>query len=179
MLTKVTNLVSIGIITLLPLSCKNSITDSQDKPVQIAAVTFDDNSELTNWNLGSYSGHTELDSTIKFEGTRSIHFSPDSGCYVVDRKTGIEVQSGKRYSISFYAIVTQTKVGERSYCAGEFTLTIKQGNEEILYAPVFDAPVWEKKTFYFLAKNNLPVNLNLIVGNDVWLDNMVFVRELD
>jgi hypothetical protein len=159
-------------------ACDRAIS-TQDKPVQVAFIDFEDDGELLNWNLGSVYGHTELDQNIKFAGTRSIHFSPDSGCYVIDRKTGIEVQSGKRYSISFNVVVTPTQIGDPSFCAGDFILTVKQGNEEILYQSVFDAPDWEKKTYYFIAKNNLPVNLNLIVGNDVWLDDLTMVRELE
>jgi hypothetical protein len=32
---------------------------------------------------------------------------------------------------------------------------------------------------YFMAKNDLPVNLNLIIGNEVWLDDLSMVRELN
>ena len=174
-----TNLMMMALCAFSLLNGCSHVTGVQDKPVQVAFINFEDTAELANWNLGSIYGHTELDQTIKFEGARSIHFSPDSGCYVVDRKTGIDVQGGKRYSISFNVIVTPAQVGGPAYCAGDFILTVKQGNEEILYQSVFDAPAWEKKTYYFQAKNDLPVNLNFIVGNDVWLDDLSMVRELD
>jgi hypothetical protein len=171
-------IVSITCVLNLFTAC-GTVTCTQNKAVQVALLDFEDDSELTNWNLSSTYGHTELDQNVKVTGSKSIHFSPDSGCYVINRKVGIEVQSGKRYSISFNVIVATPKDGERSYCAGDLILIVKQGNKEILYQSIFDAPAWENKTYYFLAENNLPVNLNLIVGNDVWLDNLSMVRELD
>ncbi|HEX2955824.1 MAG TPA: hypothetical protein VHO70_03295 [Chitinispirillaceae bacterium] len=166
-----------SIIAALSISCE-SPTSIQNKPAQVAFIDFEEDAELNNWNLGSKWGHTSFDTETKFAGKRSIHFSPDSGCYVIDRKTGINVQSGKKYSITFNTIVNDPQVGKRTYCAGQFILTIKQGNEEILYASVFDAPDWEEKTFYFLPKNDLPVNLNLIIGDDVWIDDISIVREI-
>jgi hypothetical protein len=144
----------------------------------VAFIDFEDDAELKNWNLSSHWGHTEFDTKTPFAGKRSIHFSPDSGCYVIDRKTGIDVQNGKKYSITFNTIIDEKNLEKATFCAGPFLLSIKQGNEEILFASVFDAPVWELKTYYFTPKNDLPVNLNLIIGNDVWIDNIAIVREI-
>lgn len=170
-------LILVSFISALTISCEHPIS-TQNKPSQVAFIDFEDDAELENWNLSSHWGHTEFDTKTTFAGKRSIHFSPDSGCYIIDRKTGINVQNGKKYSITFNTIVDEPKIGERTFCVGPFTLTIKQGNEEILYASVFDAPTWEEKTYYFQAKNDLPVNLNLIIGNNVWVDDISIVREI-
>ncbi len=166
-----------SIIAALTISCEHPVS-SQNKPSQVAFIDFEDDAELKNWNLSSHWGHTDFDTETTFAGKRSIHFSPDSGCYVIDRKAGISVQGGKKYSITFNTIVNEPQIGDHTYCVGPFTLTIRQGNEEILYASVFDAPTWEEKTYYFQAKNDLPVNLNFIIGNDVWIDDISIMREI-
>lgn len=163
-------------IMTLNNNCNNP-SEVKKEPSQIAFISFENENELNNWNLGSSNGHAELDQNVKFSGSQSIHLSPDNGCYVIDRKVGIEVQSGKRYSISFNVIIGNDQ--NHSYCAGDLILTLKQGNEEILYESVFDAPDWEQKTYYFIANNDLPVNINFIIGENVWLDDISMIHELN
>ena len=65
-----------------------------------------------------------------------------------------------------------------AFCAGEFILIIKQGNEQLLYESFVDAPEWELKTVYFKTKSDLPVNIHLILDMEAWIDNMSFLHSI-
>ncbi|MCD6024108.1 MAG: hypothetical protein K0Q91_1024 [Fibrobacteria bacterium] len=160
------------------LACDPGTTDGMDQRVNVASIGFDDPSELSNWNLGSSEGEASLDTAVKFQGAASLHFSP-TGCYHADRQTGIPVKKGRRYSLSFHVKMEPVGVGSQVFCAAQFMVMVKQGNEELLREAPFDAPDWELKTYYFEAQNDLPVNLSLMAGAQTWLDNIVMVRELD
>lgn len=158
------------------LGCTNS-TETKDAPALATRISFDTDSELDAWNLGSSAGTTNIDTAKFFEGKGAIHFLPKSGCYVIDRKAGIPVAENSNYKIELNIMIKNAEI-PGSFCAGDFILIIKQGNEELLYESFFDAPDWELKTVYFRTKSNLPVNVHLILDKEAWIDNMSFVHEI-
>jgi hypothetical protein len=162
------------LLALAILACMNS-TEPKETPVITARLSFDSDSELSAWNLGSAVGATDIDTAKYFEGKGAIHFLPKSGCYIIDRKVGIPVTENTNYKIELNMMMNAAAI-PGAFCAGDFILIIKQGNEELLYESFFDAPDWELKTVYFKAKSNLPVNVNLILDKETWIDNMSFIH---
>jgi hypothetical protein len=157
-------------------SCTTT-TKTATGPQTIASINFNDASETDNWNLTSNFGNTNLDTTIKYEGKSSFHLLPHAGCYTLDRKLGIPVTQNSNYKIEFNLLMDSTQI-PLVFCAGSFMIRILQGNDELLLQDYEDAPAWETKSAYFKAKSDLPVNVNLIVGKQVWIDNMIFIQEL-
>jgi len=186
---KITTLVIFAILVLQGCAKKEAKNDtSGDNPVTItldgknfksvSIDNFDNIKDTGNWNI--YPGGSFLiDTANKFQGKSSVSLKAVSDCFILEKIQGVPVDKDKIYVIHFYYKLFATQVGETGYCAGNFLIWLKQGDETVLMESCQGIESWTEKYFYFQPKNNVPVKIEHLVGptHGVWLDNLIVFEQ--
>jgi hypothetical protein len=131
---------------------------------------FEDVSLLDELWLPEGEGYSISNTTDYYEGERSLELGALS-CRGMEYEEVLYAESGKTYELSFAIKMPGLATG----CAGEFVVSIRQGDEEILYFNISPetAPEWNIQKYYITPQSDLPLNLEFIVGMDkLMLDDM-------
>jgi hypothetical protein len=139
---------------------------------------FDSLSDTADWNLYP-GGSLSIDTSAKYNGASSLKLITETQCFVVERIKGVEVNKDKVYVIHFHYKMEPGQIGDIGYCAGEFLIQLKQGNEYVLDEVISGVNDWTEKYFYFQPINNVPVKIKLLIGTErgVWLDDLILLEE--
>lgn len=115
-------------------------------------------------------GYTLSNTADFYEGSRSLELGATT-CREMEYEDLLYVEAGKTYEFSLAIKMPGTATG----CAGEFVVSILQGEEEILYFNISPetAPDWNIQKYYITPQNDTPLLLKFIVGMDsMLLDDM-------
>jgi hypothetical protein len=180
----VKHVVVLSAVTILPaITCTvDPPTVPERNPQVLAHISFEEASEIENWNTTSSYGTTIITSERSFEGHNCIEMMPCSSsaeCYVIDRKVGNTVKKSTQYRINFSVLIPPSGTDKMGGCIADMYVVVKQGLKELLHENVWDAPDWEEKSFYFETDSDLPISIELWAGRALYLDDLEIVEELE
>lgn len=131
---------------------------------------FEDESLLDELWLPEGEGYSISNTEDFYEGVRSLELGATT-CRGMEYEDVLYAEAGKTYELSFAIKMPGTPTG----CAGEFVVSILQGDEEILYFNISPptAENWNIQKYYITTESEMPLTLEFIVGMDkLLLDDM-------
>jgi hypothetical protein len=157
-------------VCVLSACSKEDLADEYIPQNLVRNGSFEDASMLDELWASEGDGYVVSNTNDSYEGARSLELGAFS-CRKMTYEEAIPVVEGTRYELSFAIKMN----GTATDCAGEFVLSITQGDEELLYFNISPetAPGWNIQKYYIEPISDLPLELEYIVGMDkLLLDDM-------
>lgn len=159
------------ISSLVIASCKKEGDDAMYEPANLLRNgNFEDMSLLDEVWTAEGGGYSVFNTVDVFEGKNSLNLGAET-CRDMFYDEMLPVEAHKMYELSFAIKMPGVATG----CAGEFVVSIYQGEKEILYFNLSSetAADWNLQKYYITPESDEPLSLELIVGmDDLLLDDM-------